>query len=143
MVLRPYYILHSSLHRLIASSPHRLIVSSSLEDLPVHHGQHRHHQRQREDGAEADDHAHGHPEGGVRHDHRHHAQGRGRGGEEDGAHTAAARFEGGLSGTVLVPLPQTLRVLEHDDGVAHDDADQADHTQHRRDAEVETEKPET
>ena len=75
-------------------------------------------------------------------DHRHHAQCGGGGGEEDGSHTAAARFEGGFLRALAVHLAQTLRIFEHDDGVAHDDTNEADYTQHRRDAEVQPEEPE-
>ena len=113
----------------------------SFEYLPIRDGQDGDDEGQWEERAEADDDAHRHPESGVGDDHRDHAECGGGGGQEDGAHTSSAGFEGGVLGSPALLFAQRLRVLEHDDGVAHDDAYQADDTQHGGDAEVQAEEP--
>lgn len=100
------------------------------EYLPVGHGQHGHHEDHGDDGAEADDDAHGGPEGALAEDHGNDADGGGGGGQEDGQHAPLPGVVGGVAGGNVFLKAQIFGVLEHDDGVAHDDTHQTNQPQY-------------
>ena len=75
----------------------------------------------------------------MRDNHRHDAECRSGGGEEDRAHTAQARFVGGIADREVLGLAQLLRVLVHHYCVAHNHAYQCHQAQERRDTNVQLE----
>ena len=106
--------------------------------LPVRYGQDGDGEGKGEEGTEADDYTHRHPETRMGDNHRQDTECRGGGGEEDRMHTPHTRFVSRLAHAISL-MAQLLCVLVHHYRIADNHTYQAHDTQYRRYRDVQSE----